>query len=63
MSYTTSTLVLKIILVVWIITITRSVLVMIGGGSIFRKANKGEKTVGYIKRCFIIYRLYGHASY
>ena len=44
MSYTTSTLVLKIILVVWIITITRSVLVMIGGGSIFRKANKGEKT-------------------
>ena len=44
MSYTTSTLVLKIILVVWIVTITRSVLVMIGGGSIFRKANKGEKT-------------------
>lgn len=44
MSYTTSTLVIKIILVVWILTISRSILVMIGGSSIFRKAHKGEKT-------------------
>lgn len=44
MATSTTALVLKIIAVVWSLTIVMSIVIMLGGSNVFRKAHKGEKT-------------------
>lgn len=42
-SISTSKLILDAILVIWFLTLGRSIVIMIGGSKIFKKAHKGEK--------------------
>ena len=43
MSIATSKMLLTIVLIIWLMTLGRSVTIMIGGSDIFRKASRGEK--------------------
>lgn len=47
MSLTTTSKVLTIVLIIWLLTLGRSLLIMIGGSRIFKKASKNEKTAMY----------------
>ncbi len=47
MSITTSKLILRIVIMIWLLSLGRSLLIMIGGNKLFRKASKGEKTAFY----------------
>ncbi len=47
MSLTTTSKVLTIILIIWLLTLGWSLLIMIGGSRIFKKASKSEKTALY----------------
>lgn len=47
MTITTSKLVVTILTIIWLLTLGRSILIMICGKNIFKKASKGEKTALY----------------
>ncbi len=47
MSNATTKLVLTIITIIWLYTLARSILIMLCGKNIFKKARKGEKTAFY----------------
>ena len=47
MSLTTTSKVLTIVLIIWLLTLGRSLLIMIGGSRIIKKASKNEKTAMY----------------
>ena len=47
MSVATSKLILRIVIMIWSLSLGRSLLIMIGGNKLFKKASKGEKTAFY----------------
>ena len=47
MDISTSRMVLSILVAIWFLTLGRSIVIMIGGRKIFKKASKGEKTAFY----------------
>ncbi len=47
MSVATSKLILRIVIMIWSLSLGRSILIMLGGNKLFKKASKGEKTAFY----------------
>ncbi len=47
MSVATSKLILRIVIMIWLLSLGRSLLIMVGGNKLFKKASKGEKTAFY----------------
>lgn len=46
-SISTTNILIKASIFIWLLTVTRSILIMFGGSKVFKKANKGEKTAFY----------------
>ena len=45
MSVSTSKLILRIVIMIWSLSLGRSLLIMIGGNKLFKKASKGSCTI------------------